>query len=280
MLVGRSHECDNPAWVQALPRCSEPAFPVTVSSRAIDAEVRRRIAAGEELYRVDTSLIRSLHPDLVIAQSHCEVCAVTPADLERGGDCLPTLALSAASVEEIFHSIRQIGDRLGLADRAQSVIEQETLRLQKVRNRTAHLPRPTVVMLEWTDPLFSMGNWGPELLEIANGELLFGSKGEYSATVPPERLLEADPDILIIAPCGFSLPRALEDRRVLERIPGWNSLRAVQHRKVAFADGNLYFNRSGMTISRTAEIIAEILQGETFDEPSQGNAWCWSGDVL
>src|SRR5579864_812387 len=106
-LVGRSHECDNPPWVRSLPSCSEPAFDISVSSREIDAEVRRRLHAGEPLYHIDMELIRSLQPDLVITQSHCDVCAVTPADLERGGCAIAArqLSLSAATIEEIFRGV-------------------------------------------------------------------------------------------------------------------------------------------------------------------------------
>src|SRR5579862_7357847 len=135
MLVGRSHECDFPEWVRHLPACSEPAFDVSVSSGAIDAEVRRRIAAGEELYRVHGELIRELRPDLVIAQEHCEVCAVTPGDIERSGACLPTLALSASTVEGIFESILQVGSKIGLEDRAREVVAQERERLRVVNEQ-------------------------------------------------------------------------------------------------------------------------------------------------
>lgn len=121
-LVGRSHECDNPAWVRSLPSCSQPAFDISVSSGEIDAEVRRRLRMGEPLYRVDRELIRSLQPDLVITQSHCDVCAVTPADLERGacGLAARQLSLSAATIEEVFHGIAQVAEALGLPDRARA----------------------------------------------------------------------------------------------------------------------------------------------------------------
>jgi iron complex transport system substrate-binding protein len=277
-LVGRSHECDHPEWVRRLPACSEPAFDVSVSSGAIDAEVRRRIASGEELYRVDGDLIRGLCPDLVIAQAHCEVCAVTPGDIDRSGACLPTLALSASSVEGIFDSIGLVAARLALEERAKAVVARERDRLQAVRDRVENLYRPSVVMLEWADPLFAMGNWGPELVEVANGELLVGKKGEYSAAMRGEILLGADPEFLIVAPCGFNLERAIGERPVLERNSWWRGLRAVQDGKVAFSDGNLYFNRSGMTISRTAEIIAEILHGVSFDVAT-GEEWRWMGDA-
>jgi len=130
-------------------------------------------------------------------------------------------------------------------------------------------------MLEWTDPLFAMGNWGPELVEIANGELLLGNKSEYSAAIPAEQLRDADLEYLIVAPCGFNLERTLREQAVLERYPWWQRLQAVRKGTVAFADGNLFFNRSGMTISQTAEIIAEILHGRAFGEKAEGTHWRW-----
>jgi len=279
MLVGRSHECDWPGWVRRLPACSEPAFDVSGSSAAIDAEVRRRIAAGEELYRVHGDLIRELRPDLVIAQSHCEVCAVTPGDAERSGACLPMLTLSAASVKGVFEGVAQVASRIGLEERGGEVVERERERMRVVVERTAGLQRPTVVMLEWTLPLFAMGNWGPELVEMANGELLIGKKGEYSGTVEAGELVAADPEFLIVAPCGFDLARTMRELPVVERYPWWRGLRAVREGKVAFADGNRFFNRSGMTISQTAEIIAEILHGVSFGDLARGEHWRWIGDL-
>jgi len=267
MLVGRSHECDNPDWVRRLPPCSEPAFDVSVSSREIDTEVRRRLRSGEPLYHFHGELIREMRPDLLITQAHCEVCAVTPGDLQRSGVCAVAarqIALSASSLKEIFQSIREIAQALGLEEQGEVLVRREQLRLDTVREKTARFSRPTVVMLEWTDPVFAMGNWGPELVEIANGELLLGKKGEYSAAIPAEQLRDADPEYLIVAPCGFNLERSLREQTVLERYPWWRELQAVRKGNVAFADGNLFFNRSGMTISQTAEIIAEILHGISF----------------
>lgn len=281
-LAGRSHECDNPEWVRSLPACSEPAFDISVSSRAIDAEVNRRIRAGEPLYRIHMDRIRELEPDLIIAQSHCEVCAVTPGDVERSGCAVPlatVLGLSAGSVDGIFESIGEIARAIGREEAARTVIECERQRLANVRDKTANRLRPSVVMLEWADPVFAMGNWGPELVEIANGELLLGKAGEFSRAIPFDELQRADPEVVIVAPCGFSLDRTLHERNVLEQHPGWASLRAVRARKVAYADGNLFFNRSGMTVAQTAEIIAEILHGVVFDAPTRGKYWCWSGDA-
>lgn len=275
MLVGRSHECDNPEWVRQLPSCSDPAFDVSVSSMEIDTEVRRRIRSGEPLYHIHGDLIRDLRPDLLITQAHCEVCAVTPGDIERSSACTLTarqIALSASTLGDIFKSIREISQALGLHEQGEALVRREQRRLDMVREKAARFRRPNVVMLEWTDPLFAMGNWGPELVEIANGELLLGKKGEYSAAIPAEQLRDADPEYLIVAPCGFNLERSLRELAILERHPWWPELQAVRKGNVAFADGNLFFNRSGMTISQTAEIIAEILHGVSFEE-SGGTHW-------
>jgi iron complex transport system substrate-binding protein len=277
-LVGRSHECDNPPWVKSLPQCSEAAFDICVPSREIDAEVNRRIRSGEPLYCIHTDLIRDLAPDLIIAQAHCEVCAVTPEDVERSCNtpAAPVLALSAGSLEGIFHDIVRIAEALGKGRCGEELVAHERRRLDAVRQRAAARRTPSVVMLEWLDPLFAMGNWGPELVEIANGDLLLGKKGEHSSAIPFDRLREADPEFIIVAPCGFDLMRTLRERTALESHPQWNSLRAAQSGKVAYADGNLFFNRSGMTISQTAEIIAEILHGEIFEPPTQGAHWRWA----
>jgi iron complex transport system substrate-binding protein len=275
MLVGRSHECDNPAWVRDLPCCSDPAFDISVSSGQINAEVARRLRAGDPLYHIHTDVIHALQPDLVLTQMHCDVCAVTAAEVERTGACAQNagqIALSASSIDGIFSSIRVIAQALGVEARGEDLVRREQARLQKVAEKTAHFARKTVGMIEWTDPVFMMGNWGPELVELANGEPVLSHKGEFSTAMDGSKLLEADPEYLIVAPCGFNLERSLVEQDTLEQYPWWNQLQAVRNGKVAFADGNLFFNRAGITIARTAEIIAEILHGIEFNEDS-GTQW-------
>jgi iron complex transport system substrate-binding protein len=167
----------------------------------------------------------------------------------------------------------RIAQQLGLDERGRALVSRERQRLDSVRDQATRFSRPTVVMLEWTDPLFAMGNWGPELVEIANGDLLLGEKAQYSGAIPVEQLRGVDPEYLIVAPCGFNLGRSVREQTELERYPWWKELRAVQNGNVAFADGNLFFNRSGMTVSQTAEIIAEILHGISFGEITEGVHW-------
>ena len=283
MLVGRSHECDNPAWVRRLPVCSAPTFDVSVSSRAIDAEVNRRIRLGEPLYWLDSELIARLQPSLLITQAHCEVCAVTPGDMERSGCTQPAvnvLALTAGTLEGIFDGIGRVAAALGLEYEGCALVLRERRRLAAVTKQTAGRRRPSVVLLEWIDPIFAMGNWGPELVEIANGDLLLGRVGQHSTAIAWSAVVEADPELLIVAPCGFDLKRTLGERHVLEALPGWESLRAVREGNVAYADGNLLFNRSGMTVSRTAEVLAEMLHGVVSGDAGEGTEWCWACDAV
>lgn len=260
-LVGRSHECDNPPSVLALPACTRPAFDISMSSGQIDAEVRRRLKAGEPLYHIDTELIESLRPDLLVTQEHCEVCAVTPADVGRAGCVVAgqVLALGAGSVQGIFDGIAAIGRALGRDRAAGDLVEAMRRRIGAVHDAVKHRRAPSLVMLEWTDPIFAMGNWGPELVDAANGRLVLGERGEHSSAIDWQRVREADPEWLIVAPCGFDLARARREVPTLEALPGWFDLRAVREGRVVLADGNKYFNRSGTTIVETVEILAEIL---------------------
>jgi iron complex transport system substrate-binding protein len=272
-LVGRSHECDNPPWVSELPACTRPAFDISMSSGQIDAEVRRRLRAGEPLYHVDRDLIDSLEPDLLVAQEHCEVCAVTPADVGRAGCTVAgqVLSLRAGTVQGILGDIAAIGRALGRDREAAGLVDAMRSRIRAVRDAVKHRRAPSLVMLEWTDPVFAMGNWSPELVDAANGRLLMGERGEHSSAVDWQRVREADPDWLIIAPCGFDLKRARLETPTLEALPGWFDLRSVRGGQVVLADGNRYFNRSGTTIVETAEILAEVLHG--YPAGHRGKAW-------
>jgi iron complex transport system substrate-binding protein len=275
-LVGRSHECDNPQWVRNLPACTCPAFDVSMSSGEIDAEVRRRLQLHEPLYHIDADRIRELRPDLLITQMHCEVCAVTPNDVDRVGCGLlasQVLALGAGTVAGIFDGIRSIACSMHIESAGEELIASMLSRMRAVTKAVRDKRTSTVVMLEWTDPIFSMGNWGPELVEAANGQVLFGEKGQVSRAISWEQVREADPEFLIIAPCGYGIPRTVGELAMLEALPAWAQLRSVRTGRVAVADGNLYFNRSGTTIVETVEILAEILHGNGGTAHREAGAW-------
>jgi iron complex transport system substrate-binding protein len=275
-LVGRSHECDNPEWVRKLPACTRPAFDVSMSSGDIDSEVRRRLQLHEPLYHVDADLIRELRPDLLITQAHCDVCAVTPDDVQRAGCVIlasQVLALSAGTVQGILDGVMSIAHAMDLLPEGEGLVAKMRSGIRAVTDALRDRPTPTVVMLEWTDPIFSMGNWGPELVEAANGKVLLGERGKFSTAISWNEVRDADPDFLIIAPCGYGIARTLRELPLLEELPGWRQLKSVRTGRVALADGNLYFNRSGTTIVETVEIIAEILHGHGSGDKRRAGAW-------
>ena len=283
-LVGRSHECDDPAWVKELPAVSEPTFDVSGSSGEIDRLVRARLRAGQPLYRVDEERIARLAPDVLITQTHCEVCAVTPggipADLAHGaGGAAPALrrrqvvALSAGTLAGILDGFRGVAAVLGAPEAGARLIAGIEARLAAVAAQVAPLRRPSVVCLEWIDPIFCMGNWGPELVARAGGDNRLGVAGAHSTTGAWEEVRRADPEVLVIAPCGFDIARTAREMATLEAQPGWRGLRAVREGRVYLADGNRYFNRSGPSVFDSVQILAELLHPGQLEARFEGRAW-------
>jgi iron complex transport system substrate-binding protein len=276
-LVGRSHECDYPAWVTRLPAVSRPTFDVTGSSRDIDERVRQRIHAQEPLYEVDDARLTSLAPDIVITQTHCEVCAVSPADLAHGvKERLvreQVVALRTGTLEGILEGFLDVARVLGRPREGEALVALLRERTADLVRRTSKLEPRSVVCLEWIDPVFAMGNWGPELVELAGGDNLLGTPGKHSTTTPWEAVRDANPEVLVVAPCGFGIERTLLEMPLLAAEPGWADLRAVESGQVFVADGNLYFNRSGPSVFESAEILAEILHPEAFPPLHEQVAW-------
>lgn len=276
-LVGRSHECDFPAWVERLPVVSRPTFRIAGSSRDIDERVRAKLRDGLPLYEVDELLLLELAPDVLITQTHCEVCAVSPADLAHGSPAklsrTPLVALHGSTTAEILRGFADAARVLGAPEAGEKLVRELQQRLAEVAQRARGLPRPRVACIEWIEPVFAMGNWGPELVELAGGDNLLGKPGQHSTTLSFESVCEADPDVLIVAPCGFGLERAWSEMPALAAQPGFASRHAVKTGRVYVCDGNLYFNRSSPSLFETPEILAEMLHPQAFAPQHEGRAW-------
>ena len=274
-LVARSHECDDPPWVAGLPALSRPTFDVAGSSSEIDRLVKQKLRAGEPLYEIDGDQLRALGPDVVITQVHCDVCAVSPAALDaaHGWPALhgfKTVSMRGGSLEGILNDFTTVASGIGCLDAGARLVADIRRDLGRTRDRVAGRRRPSVVCLEWTDPIFPMGNWGPELVEHAGGFCVLGNPNAHSAATPWQAVVDADPEVLIVAPCGFALPRALGEMPVLAARPGWTDLRAVRCGEVYVADGNRYFNRSGPTVFESVGLLAEILHPDVVPRTSEG----------
>jgi iron complex transport system substrate-binding protein len=263
-LVGRSHECDHPAWVKNLPAVSRPTFDVTGSSRAVDGRVRAKLRAGEPLYEVDEAALAALAPDVVITQTHCEVCAVSPTGWQRRH----AVALRTGTLEGIFAGFSEVAAAIGRDEAGAQLVARCRDELDRWRAATAALPRRRVVVLEWIDPPFALGNWGPELVTAAGGDDALGALGGHSAAISWDAVVHAAPEVLVVAPCGFDLERTAGEMHVLEGQPGFAAIP-----QVFIADGNLYFNRSGPSVIDTVAILAEMLHPDSFPPDHEGRAW-------
>jgi len=281
-LVGRSHECDDPPWVTELPALSRPTFDVTGSSEEIDRLVNEKLRAGEPLYAIDRERLLALAPDVVIAQVHCDVCAVSAAELDpaHGWPALRgfrTVSMRGGSLDGVLDDFAAVGRAIGCGSAGDRLVADLRGQLAAWRDRWATARRPSVVCLEWADPIFPMGNWGPALVEHAGGDCVLGNANAHSAAVPWQAVLDADPEVLVVAPCGFGLERArAEMPRLMDR-PGWAGRRAVRSGQVYVADGNRYFNRSGPRLFETIELLAEILHPDAMGgrRPARREPW-WS----
>ena len=281
-VVAVSHECDFPAAAKERPRATRSLVDGSAASGQIDDEVRRRLAAGEPLYELDRPLLARLAPDLIITQAQCDVCAVKLADVIEFVRKTPAvaaaevLAIQPEGLDDVLRDVQQIGRAAGSEAAALELVAELAARIDRVRNAAGSLDRParpSVVCIEWIDPLMTAGNWVPELVELAGGESLLAAKGEHSPYVKWDSIRKRNPDVIIVAPCGFDLNRTIAEAQTLQLLPGWDELAAVKQGRVWAVDGNAYFNRSGPRIVDSLEIVAHILHPGIFTRQFLGAAF-------
>lgn len=284
-LVGRSHECDFPPGVEALPACSSTKVPVHGNSTDIDKRVKEIVAEGLSVYQVDAARLRDLRPTLILTQTQCAVCAVTPRDLEQAlcswiGGPPALISLEPNNLNDVWNDFRRLGEALGVAGEAETVIDSLIGRLALIRRTAEQVARrPTVAALEWLEPLMAGGNWMPELIEIAGGHSLFAEPGVHSPWLEWSTLIEADPDVILLLPCGFKIAQTAADLNLLTENPAWPRLRAVGNGRVYVVDGHHFFNRPGPRLVESAEIVAEVLHPDRFDFGHHRSGWLALSDL-
>jgi iron complex transport system substrate-binding protein len=278
-LVARSHECDYPPEVRALPSCTAPSIDLCGTSAEIDRRVKEALRQALSIYRVDEGLLRRLRPDLIVTQSQCEVCAVSLREVEAA-TCTwfdapaRIVSLEPTTLADVWGDVGRVAEALGAPERGTELAGRLRRRVDAVAERARRLPdRPTVVCVEWIEPLMAAGNWTPELVELAGGVNLAGTAGEHSPWLTWDELAAHDPDAIVVAPCGFDLARTRAELAALTRYPAWPGLRAVRAGRVSLADGNHYFNRSGPRLVESLEILAEALHPGAFAFGHEGAGW-------
>jgi iron complex transport system substrate-binding protein len=276
-LVGVSHECDFPSVVNDKPRVTRcEIHDAGLPSAQVDDWVKQALASEGTLYTMDEDLLRRLAPDVIITQRLCDVCAVEYGSVAALAATIPgppfLVNLEPTRLADIFDDIRRVGRAANVRSRAESVVAALESRVEFVRHRVRGRSRPTCVLVEWIDPLYRSGHWGPELVEIAGGVEPVGEKGKVSSRIDWKLIVESQPDVLIIACCGYDANRAMRDMHLLERLEGWGELPAVRNNRVHIANGSAYFSRPGPRVIDSLEIVAEIIHPGLFrDEfPDRG----------
>jgi iron complex transport system substrate-binding protein len=278
-LVGRSHECDYPPEIRALPACTSAKLEAGADSAAIDRQVKNLLRDATSIYIVDTAKLRELQPDVIVTQAQCEACAVSLPEVEAAvagwlGSRPQIISLSPARLADVWEDIRRVASALGLPDGGRAVLASLKNRVVNIIEKTCVLKqRPSVACVEWIEPLMAAGNWVPELVELAGGANAAGEAGKHSPWMDWETLRRLDPEIIIVMPCGFDLARTRTEAAALVRQPGWSRLRAVKKSRVMLADGNQYFNRPGPRLVESLEILAEIIHPGRFKFGHEGKGW-------
>jgi iron complex transport system substrate-binding protein len=272
-LVGISHECDFPDAIRDRPVLTRSRIDPSSSSLAIDRAVRSVIAGALSIYDVDADRLSRLAPDLIVTQDLCEVCAVSLDDVRAAvarlahRDAIAIVALRPTRLGDVLDDIERVAAALGRPDRGAALRTALSARIADIARRATCLTgptgltaRPRVVSLEWIDPLMLGGTWMPELIELAGGQPVGATAGAPAPTVTPAELAALAPDVIVVKPCGFTLPRALDERAILER-----HLAACPGRpRIYVTDGNAYFNRSGPRLVESLEIMAACLHPDAF----------------
>ena len=287
-LVGRSHECDFPASVKALPICTEPKFDPVGNSGQIHERVSELLASALSVYRVKIEVLEALQPTHIITQAQCEVCAVSLSDVEQAvatlmsgveGEkpAIKVVSLQPERLSDVCDDIVRVakaidGSAAGEAA-AKQVVENLRLRLQSIEENTQTKARTKVVCIEWTDPLMAAGNWVPELVRLAGGETCLGKAGEHSNWMSWEDLSAADPEVIVMMPCGYDLAQTRRATEEMSDRAEWKALAAVKAGRVYLVDGNQYFNRPGPRLVESGDILAEIIRGQAVSSDRAAIGW-------
>jgi iron complex transport system substrate-binding protein len=266
-LVGRTHECDWPPGELAHAAVvTRTALADGLTSREISAAVAAdRAHAGSSLYALDEVALAALDPDLILTQELCDVCAVSyaqVADAVRVADTGPRLvSLEPATLAEVLGTLTTVGSLTGRPAQAAAALADAERRLAAVARAVAGRPRPRVVVLEWLDPVWPVGHWVPDQVAAAGGTEVLGVAGAHTDPVEWAAVVEAAPDVLVLAPCGLPPERTLAELPALAARPGWPSLPAVRSGRVWVVDGPAYVNRPGPRVVRGVEVLAYVLHG-------------------
>src|SRR2546422_11148922 len=265
-LVGISHDCDYPPAIRTRPVLSEAIVPMDLPSGLIETRIRGQVHKGKSVYHLDARQRTGLRPDLILTQELCSVCAPSYTLVQQAAKLLDSgtkiVSLEPQGLLDILDNLLLVGTLTGRTVQAEALVNSLRARIERVRSRAGSLPAPWVACLEWLDPIYAAGHWVPEMVETAGCRDILGTSRDPSFVIAWEQIITADPEVVVIMPCGFDVPRTRRELHVLTERPGWYDLRAVRNGRVYLTDASAYFNRPGPRIVDGLEILAKILHPE------------------
>ena len=278
-LVGISHECDYPNSISGLPVLTKARLSKEGTSIEINKSVTDLLQRGLSVYDVDVSLLKSLSPEIIVTQAQCKACAVS---LEQVQDIVSNwtlnqteiISLEPNSLNEVWLSFDIIAKTMGSPELSSVLKSEINERFKLLKDKLKGTEqKPTVLCIEWIEPIMVAANWVPELVSLAGGKNVLSVSGTDSNFCSWDEIKKTNPEIIIIMPCGFGIKRTLEDIHYLQNRKGWQELKAVKENKVVVVDGNQYFNRPGPRLVDSAEILAEIIHSDYFERKFSEDAW-------
>jgi len=266
-IVGVSHECDFPPQAKTKPVVIHSRMPHDASPAEIDAIVREYVHRGESLYAVDAKMLEKLAPDLIVTQDLCHVCAASPDDLATAltrFDRRPeVLCLNPQELGDVWRDILWVGEDACRGPQAEALLKQIGARLGALQEQLPpSADRPRVAFLEWLQPFYVGGHWVPEMIRVAGGEDVLGKVRTPSFRVHLQDIVEAEPEILLIAPCGYNAQQARDEYRSMDFPEQWKAMPAVRNARVYALEANSYFSRPGPRLITGIEALAKLFHPE------------------
>jgi iron complex transport system substrate-binding protein len=275
-VAGVTHECDFPPEAANKPALIRPRVDPQAVPAELDRQVSDLVARGESIYALDTGLLGSLSPDLIVTQDLCHVCAASSDDLATALARLPkqprVLSLSPHSLEDVWEDIRRVGEATGRRQEAEALAAELEQRVAQIAAKAERAgSRPRVLCLEWLDPCYVGGHWIPEMVAKAGGRDVLGHSAEPSFRVTSAEIAESRPDLIVVMPCGYNVARTVAEFGAARLTDTWKDLRAARQQRIFAVDANSHFSRPGPRLAEGVALLAHILHPDLFpDEPTAG----------
>jgi iron complex transport system substrate-binding protein len=257
-VVAVTHECDHPPAALELPRVTRDVLESGLSAGEIDAAVRERTLEGEAIYELDREALAALEPELIVTQALCPVCAVSYEEVAELAGQLPSrprvIALDPKTLEETFGDVHALAEATGHDAQGAALVRDAEERVERISEAVHGQARPRVVALEWLDPVFVAGHWTPQLIELGGGEDVLAHAGAPSQTVSWQAVAAAEPEVVIVMPCGYDAPRAQAEAVIFS-----SELAALRAGRVVAVNASAYFSRPGPRLIDGLELLAHIL---------------------